>query len=126
MTLSQIRDTIYSRYLVVQRLKRLIDSDIFEVAYSKSNNDQRELINTYINKSDFISLRTLILKLGREDLEDRPTMELRQLGRQYGIKNYNNMPKTHLVEEIRNAIGAVKVMSSGDETICPDVRSRGI
>jgi hypothetical protein len=126
MTLSQIRENIYSRYLAVQRLKRLIDSDIFELAYSKADEAQKTNIQQLIRQSDVVSLKSLILKIGRENLEDRPIMELRQLGRKYGIKHYNNMPKTHLVEEIRNAIGTVKVMSSGNETVCPDVRSRGV
>lgn len=121
--MSQIKEMVYSRFLASQRLLRLINSEVFERVYAKADVEQKKELITLIEKGDLVALRTLVQQLGTEELEHKPMMELRKLGRRLGVENYHTLPKTHLIEEIRDAIRTTSNITSDDEAIHPDVRS---
>lgn len=125
--LQRLHELAYSRFLTVQKLHRLVSSDLFERAFALADDTDRKKIIELTESSNLLALKPFITAIGRRELSDKTITELRALGRKYGVKHYNNLPKTHLIEGIEDGIRAGKNQNipRGDATLRTNVGDCG-
>ena len=98
MPVTELQKVINERILYLRSIERILHSDKFNSAFEKSNSEEKSKLLLAIQNNDKESILLWIKNI----LDDRNIFELRQLGKKFGIKNFNKLPKGILIEEIRN------------------------
>lgn len=99
MNLKDLRAEANSRYLEALRYNRLVQSDLFEFAYNKATDEEKKQLE---------KPGPQIHKILKKDLDNQPITSLRQLGKKYHVMGYHTLPKTVLIEEIKDAIRKIE------------------
>lgn len=89
----------HSRFLEAQRMKRFLESSLFEDAYKNANEHHIRDIIDLIKSKDVETLREYCKTI--RALEDQPVMELRKIAKHYRIVYYAQLDKLTLIERIR-------------------------
>lgn len=96
---------LHSKILALQRVYRLVQSDKFQAAYDKVDEEARKEARQHINNVDREGLaRWINYKLG-PDIEHWSISELRELGQALSIRNYQYISKDVLIANIKHKRG---------------------
>ena len=108
-----IRNNLHLQFLHTRNFNNLIQSDDFEVAYNAASKEERKKIWSAIERNDKRTIRNFITNqiLKLTPFEKLGIRKLRDIGSHLQIKNYYNMTKFQLVEEIKDVAKRLKETS---------------
>lgn len=118
-------DLAHQNYLILQRVWKCTRTRDFELAVERSTHEERMQIRALIVRGDNDALRRRVREILNSDLECKTVTELRQIGRAYQVKYWNNISKSSLIAGIKKRMADVdkqnnnpeqhKILSTGDE-----------
>lgn len=91
---------LHSKLLKQQRIYRLVTSPLFEEAYGKASDLEKEIAEKIISDMDKDRLLKWIKLVLRESYETYNITELRDLGKRLGVKGYLYLGRDSLLSEI--------------------------
>lgn len=94
ITWQTIQTKSHEWLLTARRLARLVSSDAFVHAFERSTEVERAKAHSMVEERKTYELKQWILK--QQDLDRMSYSQLRQLARDYGIKNFSRMPLAYL------------------------------
>lgn len=103
MELTKIRKQIHSELLDLRNIERFIHGEVFEEAYKKSKDIDRQAAEVLIRVKEISRLKTWAKKilLNGQALENMTFEQLRRRAGEMGIPRYNKLNKTQLVSTIK-------------------------
>ena len=110
MSLKAIRDSFHTRFLNCRNVNNLLQTDDFELAYSKASKDERLDIEKAIGRSDKEAIKAFIDRglLRMTPFHQMSVRKLRLIGKNLRIPNYWIKDKIILIEEIRDVVKRLK------------------
>lgn len=99
-TVQDCRSLVHNKLLLYRSLHNLINTTIFEMAYLKATEQEKEQIWQYIEKEERDRLAQLIKQINYEDITQLPMKDLRKLAQELGVKNYAMLTKMSLLSDI--------------------------
>lgn len=90
-----VQELAHKRFLEAKRMRHLVFSSRFERVYARLSDQEKDQVRLYIERGDLENLKKYIDKF-----DGGPLMRLRFIAQQYHIKNYANLTKDQLIEEI--------------------------
>lgn len=102
--LRAIRQISHERLLSARVIDRIVGSDEFGKYYTKCSGPDKLAAEQLVDSSNKNSLESWMIARRKEfDFAALSIQQLRQLGQQLGVRNYNRLPKAPLLLEIENA-----------------------
>lgn len=101
MTLSEVRKEVHTKYLKMRNLNRIILSDVFAEAYEKATERQQSSVHYFIYTEDAKKIRAWIHSILGKDLDLKSVRDLRKIASQLRIKDYGNLAKDEIIQQIR-------------------------
>lgn len=98
--LYRVRAELKEHYLALQRLKRFVDSEQFELAYEKAKEDEREWMENAIKTMNHERLLIFTRNILRGEYEQYNMRELRELAKKYGVSGWLHLSRDSLLSEI--------------------------
>ena len=102
----QLLGTVHSKVLILKKIERFLETDLFQQVYSHCNYEEQQIINKYVdnlNKDGLVQyVKNKLLKLRKEDYDysAMPITLLREIAGALGVPFYYNLPKDSLVSAI--------------------------
>ena len=93
---------VHDRTARLRAVERLIKKDHFTSLYSRSNDEERELIESIIYKGDLLELQRWVKNHPLLALEELTIRQLHVQARLKCIKSYAKFSKEELVKELQN------------------------
>lgn len=100
MSLTNLQYTVKNRYLLLQQIYRFVNTPMFEVAYSQATEEEKRILEGWIDTLEKDTLIKWVKNKNKDCLETYSTGELRELASRMGIKNYTNLTKDTLLSKI--------------------------
>jgi hypothetical protein len=95
-----IQQLMRSRLLIIRSLERLISLDTFKVLYDSASKDEQEIVQKLIEEYDKDGVDRWLNQQRRKSPDSMNMIELRQLARKLGIRDYHILSKASLLSEI--------------------------
>lgn len=102
-TVEDIKKSLHSQVCSTRSILRLSQTLGFELAFNEASSEQKLILLALIQKSD----QDGVLKWVKQQLRDKRVIEefsmqeLRKIGQKLGVKDYNILPKSLLLPEIK-------------------------
>jgi hypothetical protein len=101
MTHSTLVRGIQDRVLNLRAIERLVTLNCFQTAWGKASEVEKDFAEHLIDQGDKDGLKTWARRQTKEvDYGSMNLQELRSVGRQFAIRNYNRLTKAILLSEI--------------------------
>lgn len=101
-SLTKLRSDYHFKLLDTRNVWYLISKTYFKYLYDKSTEDQKLLAERFINSNSVSGLRDWIRKHPSLGLEEMTMLDLRDLAKSLGVRNYCRLTKGQLVTMIRS------------------------